>query len=76
MSTELKPCPFCGGKAGLTSFFHEERQHYPFYGEVICLKCQASVGSTGFSKTAEEAERKAMEAWNRRVNDECRSDRC
>lgn len=64
--TELKPCPFCGGKAGLSSFFYEERQHYPFYGEVICFKCQANVGSTGFSKSKEEAEDKAIEAWNRR----------
>jgi len=67
MMEQLKHCPFCGGEAGIANIYHEERQYYPYYAEAICHRCQARVGSTGFSKTAEEAERKAIEAWNRRV---------
>lgn len=67
---DLKPCPFCGRNAGLSEFYHEERHSYPYYAEVICMRCQARVGSTGFSQTKEEAAEKAIKAWNRRVDDD------
>jgi Lar family restriction alleviation protein len=50
---ELKPCPFCGGKAEMVSDFDDE--HY-----VYCSGCK------GGWKTMETPE-EAAEAWNRRV---------
>jgi Lar family restriction alleviation protein len=50
---ELKPCPFCGGKAEMVSDFDDE--HY-----VYCTGCK------GGWKTMETPE-EAAEAWNRRV---------
>ena len=55
---ELKPCPFCGGKArihvglirGLTM--------------IVCEKCLATVSFGG-----KEQKQKTVSAWNRRVND-------
>lgn len=57
---ELKPCPFCGGKAFVSA-------KLPYFGEtltlaVVCEKCNAS----SKHKTTEE---KAIEAWNRRADD-------
>lgn len=53
---ELKPCPFCGGKA--------KAYHYVFTGWIIDCEC----GVSFFPHTAERE--KAIEAWNRRVQDE------
>ena len=53
---ELKPCPFCGGKATLF-------KHYPAYRpwHIVC-ECG---GRVGFFKTKEEA----VEAWEMRWSD-------
>lgn len=73
--TELKPCPFCGGKAYL------EKQHRAFIGGettkvcfVRCLKCNARSGRykiSDYGKTSHswEAREKAVEAWNSRANE-------
>ncbi|MBR5314531.1 MAG: Lar family restriction alleviation protein [Clostridia bacterium] len=55
----LKPCPFCGGKAN--------KKIAPMFGTVmfVCEKCGADVCFYG----AEHGE-KAVEAWNRRVENE------
>ena len=57
---ELKPCPFCGGKAFCTNVL-------PTYGcdvmyRVFCEDCNINTPS----KWTEE---KAIEAWNRREED-------
>ena len=57
----LKPCPFCGGEAFIFSIT-------PCFGEsvtfaVVCEKCNAS----SKSKSKEEY---AINAWNRRVDDD------
>ena len=54
MSDELKPCPFCGGKAELIYIEH--------YREcfVKCLKCKVEQGHVYSSKKT------AVTAWNRR----------
>ena len=65
MPNELKPCPFCGGKA-------EIYQYDPFDGYqgdcsmniVHCTRCGAA-----FERRRKE---QAMDAWNRRANDEQR----
>lgn len=56
---QLKPCPFCGGKAVLRHF-------YPAFGarmrsKVICKKCRCNSGEWGRTD-------KAVEAWNRRAD--------
>ena len=68
MSKELKPCPFCG--------CHDRRVGVRKMGnkgyKIICGKC----GSTGPYVKVEDfankmdAQEKAKEAWNRRVNDD------
>lgn len=52
---ELKPCPFCGGKAKIA--MTTDAGNY----EVQCTKCPANVGRMWFWKKKE-----AIEAWNRR----------
>lgn len=48
---ELKPCPFCGGKAKIV-------KTYTIW--VKCINCHASAN-------CHSTEREAAEAWNRRV---------
>lgn len=58
--SELKKCPFCGGEAKIRG----EKYWQPnVRRNVICTNCFAN---SGWFKTDEEA----IEAWNRRVNDE------
>ena len=57
---ELKPCPFCGGKPFVS-------HRFPLFGEeatiaVVCEECNAST-------QRKRTEQKAINAWNRRVND-------
>lgn len=53
---KLKPCPFCGDEAATQSFY---KNHC-----VYCSGCGAS--TLRYYPTKEDA----IEAWNRRVNDE------
>lgn len=57
---KLKSCPFCGGKARMVIA--------PLMGTraFICDKCGADVMFYG----AEKDTQKAVNAWNRRANDE------
>lgn len=57
MSEELKPCPFCGGKAIYREFRGKTLKVY-------CVKCKCGVIRTGKSKD------NAIMLWNRRTNDE------
>lgn len=50
--TTLLPCPLCGGKVGITSF-------YPPTATIRCLECNLSICA--------ETESRAIEKWNRRV---------
>ena len=57
---KLKPCPFCGGEA-------EIYRYYPSFHERIrtmvrCKNCRANSGAWGKSD-------KAIDAWNRRSNE-------
>ena len=53
MTTELLPCPFCGGEAYLSGFQHSD-------GAVVCKKCGAAMFDT-------DAQTAIIE-WNKRVN--------
>ncbi len=77
---KLKPCPFCGGKA---TFRLETAQIYSGVSDyrlgVECINCGIHSPHTyavkkmfrggGFLTTQDERD-KAVEAWNRRANDE------
>ena len=55
---DLKPCPFCGGKAEV---FIDATKYYKHF--VSCLKC-------GMRTPCEHIEAIAVSIWNRRVMDE------
>lgn len=54
---ELKPCPFCGGEAGV--FYRKQGYDAPAYG-VTCMCCSAKVFGYSLREGAERA-------WNRRA---------
>ena len=58
---ELKPCPFCNGKAKV------EEQTDIFFRAFVC-RCKKCGVSQPYPKY--ESEELAIEAWNRRVSDE------
>lgn len=60
---ELKPCPFCGGKAVLEDV--TVRKGFEAY--VACNGGCLAVQRTITYDTLEEAKEKAIEAWNRRA---------
>lgn len=55
---ELKPCPFCGGEAYVQFSAFQT-------AEVVCSKC----GARGTAWCFEKNEERAIESWNRRVED-------
>lgn len=59
---ELKPCPFCGGKAELKSYELKEPAVSTLYW-VTCSKCFAKTTSKLFSKV------EAINKWNMRYGD-------
>lgn len=64
--SELKPCPFCGGEAEMHYGVISE-DNTPHWYDASCKdeKCRG-YATVCFSNTKE----KAIEAWNRRVNDD------
>ena len=63
MSEELKPCPFCGGEAGLRNTLAERKASSPTSAYVMCESCLASTSSFEGSTCVS----KAISAWNRRT---------
>lgn len=57
MVNELKPCPFCGGEAGIMICDYIKHQSFCF-----CTVCKVRMPNM---LTREEA----IEAWNRRAKD-------
>ncbi len=64
MEPELKPCPFCGGKAVInpidTGVFDDE-----YRASVGCMSCTCEINCD--DPNPEEAERQAVKEWNTRV---------
>ena len=78
MFEELKPCPFCGGKA----IFHVTTNKMSHYGvgfefNIICTRCgtrspkcyemEISLDNNGEVKTGSDNREKAVKDWNRRA---------
>lgn len=59
---ELKPCPFCGGRA----VFQDNNSCCSY---VYCKKCGATGETVNVSKKFSSDE-KAAEKWNRRINND------
>lgn len=59
MSSELKPCPFCGGEAFV---YYSGSPGNGEFSEVICKECKC--------QTDRLLGDKAIEAWNRRAGEE------
>jgi len=81
---ELKPCPFCGGKAAVKQSGVEvmatNRDSVRFDFSIRCIKCNATapgaygyvsanLSRTGDFNTWYDGRPSAIEAWNRRAND-------
>ena len=80
---ELKPCPFCGGKANFLIKTHMERgvtRGYTF--GIYCTKCDITLPKTNyiieFEMSSDDGELKvttderpqAIETWNRRADND------
>ena len=61
MNKELKPCPFCGGKAKL--------EHDVHYSYVRCMECHARTNYIGIASYHCSDDR-AIEFWNHRAGEE------
>lgn len=46
MNKELKPCPFCGGKAVMKVFFESCDGRGDDFPEIRCCKCNARISMT------------------------------
>ncbi len=80
MSEELKPCPFCGGKAKfrpITSSIHGANRGFLF--RIECSGCGATLPKQyeleyiftelGGLKAVVDERETAIKSWNRRAND-------
>lgn len=71
--TELKPCPFCGGKARFVISSHENSDTTRWH-KVMCeeWECGASLGTalSGWSPDYNEQVEELKQRWNRRTNNE------
>ena len=66
---ELKSCPFCGkSHIIIDSTEREDRPKCRWHTRVFCADCFGEASSPGFEWTKEEAEEKAIKAWNRRAS--------
>ena len=66
MNEELKPCPFCGGKASI-NYERIQGENKGFWAQVICNACHGRSGGT-WASSYNTAERIEVKAWNRRAN--------
>ena len=72
---ELKPCPFCGGKAFLDLKSKSHGEHFGATFEVGCRNCCFSFKkdsrwyiANGQIMTDKDGYKECIEAWNRRAD--------
>ena len=70
--TDLKPCPFCGGKAEFARKQVKTKGHWCDAVYVRCTNCDARSNrvlySAKYHKKNESEYLEAQEAWNRRAD--------
>ena len=67
MTEQLKPCPFCGGAANLLGRYDWSKDEDRCFAKHYYIKCtQCPNYRIKLFKTKQEA----IEAWNRRTDDE------
>lgn len=72
MSEELRPCPFCGGKAKVKAVKKD------YIGFTVWRACNCGARTSGFCpdmskeddtiENIEESKKRAIKAWNRRAS--------
>lgn len=67
-SEELKPCPFCGGKAKI-NYERIPGSSRGCWAQVICEKCHGRSAGT-WENTYSTAEKKEVKKWNCRASNE------
>lgn len=73
MTDELKPCPFCGGKANLVSDYSSEQDETRWNVWHECEGCEGESAGYGssyhpwFDTPWYKTKAEALHAWNRRV---------
>lgn len=73
MSEELKPCPFCGGEACMDSGTYVIGRKTYRTAKCKCRECGVTRSAVlDIYASLDEAESKAIEAWNRRAERTCR----
>lgn len=78
VETEIKPCPFCGGRAKMHRMYGDERNGYAATVFYRCESCFVQRGATGDTSKPGYAdnskiEEKALAAWNQRTPSNDRS---
>ena len=61
----LKPCPFCGGKAGRR--FNAESLELPFECIITCADCGASLRVLDIANDLKATQNLAIDKWNTRI---------
>lgn len=68
MSEELKPCPFCGGEARMSSGTHAIGRKTYRTAKCTCSECGVTRSAVlDVCASLDEAESNAADAWNRRA---------
>lgn len=71
---ELKPCPFCGGKAEIrTAYIEKETKNVPLYSYVMCMKCFSKTMDFSYKNaehTGVNPSEAAAKAWNHREGEQ------
>lgn len=62
MADELKPCPFCGGPAGIS--YRRTREKWSVFCTLDAPECDVAPETRGFFERAD-----AITAWNRRAGE-------
>ena len=66
MKTELKNCPFCGGKAEL---IHDDTTTYGFPTPNWAVRCESEICIAHEISPAYSQHESAIEDWNRRATE-------
>ena len=64
---DLKPCPFCGGKA-IYGICETSEKKFPFAGFVKCIHCGVKTPKQ-YNIDEQSAKEDAIKLWNRRTSD-------